>query len=166
MQRIDGGRDAAPLVIVDYAHTAGALEAALASMRAHANGRVFCVFGCGGDRDRGKRALMGAAAGAADRVWLTDDNPRGETPADIVAEIRGGLPAAWREGEQFVIEHRRARAIAAAIDAAGPDDVVLIAGKGHETTQQYGSHIYTFDDRDVATRVLGAKAGHLSPEAS
>ena len=166
MQRIDGGRDAAPLVIVDYAHTAGALEAALASVRAHANGRVFCVFGCGGDRDRGKRALMGAAAGAADRVWLTDDNPRGETPADIVAEIRGGLPAAWREGEQFVIEHRRARAIAAAIDAAGPDDVVLIAGKGHETTQQYGSHIYTFDDRDVATRVLGAKAGHLSPEAS
>ena len=170
MQRIDAPRDGAPLVIVDYAHTAGALEAALASVRAHANGRVFCVFGCGGDRDRGKRALMGTAAGAADRVWLTDDNPRGEAPADIVTEIRDGLPAAWREGEQFFVEHRRARAIAAAIDAAGPEDVVLIAGKGHETTQQYGSHIYTFDDRDVAARVLTAgataAARPVSPEAS
>ncbi len=161
MERIAGhdeaGLAAATLVVVDYAHTAGALEAALSSLRAHATGQVFCVFGCGGDRDRGKRALMGAAAGGADRVWLTDDNPRGETPADIVAEIRAGLPADWIEGSHFNIEHRRARAIAAAINAAGPADVVLIAGKGHETTQQYGSHIYPFDDRVSAAQALNAR---------
>ncbi|RJS92229.1 UDP-N-acetylmuramoyl-L-alanyl-D-glutamate--2,6-diaminopimelate ligase [Salinisphaera sp. Q1T1-3] len=155
MERIAGPRVEAPLVIVDYAHTAGALEAALEGVRAHARGRVHCVFGCGGDRDRGKRALMGTvAARLADYLWLTDDNPRGEAPEAIVAEITAGLPADWQAPSHYRIEHKRRRAIAAAIAAAGPGDVVLIAGKGHETTQQYGPHIYEFDDRVVAGRAL------------
>lgn len=157
MERIPAAGGQAPLVIVDYAHTAGALKAALAGARAHASNRLFCVFGCGGDRDRGKRALMGAAAAvSADRLWLTDDNPRSEDPAAIVAEIIAGLPAEWQPGTHYDVVHRRAEAIAAAVSAAGPGDVVLVAGKGHETTQRYGSHIYEFDDRVAARRALEA----------
>ncbi|MES1928298.1 UDP-N-acetylmuramoylalanyl-D-glutamate--2,6-diaminopimelate ligase [Salinisphaera dokdonensis CL-ES53] len=151
MQRIDARADQ-PLVVVDYAHTPGALTHALAAVRAHAEGRVFCVFGCGGDRDRGKRPLMGAAAEAADAVWLTDDNPRKEEPAAIVSEIRAGM----NEKANVTIEHDRRRAIAAAISAAGPGDVVLIAGKGHETTQQIGAEKRPFDDSIEARRALEA----------
>lgn len=151
MQRIDASADQ-PLVVVDYAHTPGALTHALEAVRAHADGRVLCVFGCGGDRDRGKRALMGAAAETADAVWLTDDNPRSEMPADIVRDIRAGMT----EKANVTIEHDRRRAIRAAIAAARPGDVVLIAGKGHETTQQVGADKRPFDDRTEARRALEA----------
>ncbi|GAB3680014.1 UDP-N-acetylmuramoyl-L-alanyl-D-glutamate--2,6-diaminopimelate ligase [Salinisphaera aquimarina] len=152
MQRIDARVDQ-PLVVVDFAHTPGALAQALGAVRAHAEGRVLCVFGCGGDRDRGKRALMGQAAVAgADAVWVTDDNPRSESPQAIVDEILAGI--ADRTAVQVV--HDRGRAIAAAIAAAGVGDVVLIAGKGHETTQQIGSERRPFDDRIEARRALEA----------
>ncbi|MBS64656.1 MAG: UDP-N-acetylmuramoyl-L-alanyl-D-glutamate--2,6-diaminopimelate ligase [Salinisphaera sp.] len=151
MQRVDT-RDDQPMVVVDYAHTPGALTHAIAAVREHAAGRVLCVFGCGGDRDTGKRPLMGAAAEAADAVWITDDNPRSEAPAAIVAAIMAGM-----QGDTPVtIEHDRAAAIANAIHAARPGDVVLIAGKGHETTQQIGETRRVFDDRVAAQDALEA----------
>ncbi|MES1940332.1 UDP-N-acetylmuramoylalanyl-D-glutamate--2,6-diaminopimelate ligase [Salinisphaera sp. T5B8] len=151
MQRVDW-RDDQPMVVVDFAHTPGALTQAIAAVRAHAQARVLCVFGCGGDRDTGKRPLMGAAAEAADRIWITDDNPRSEAPAVIANAIRAGMHA----DAPVTIEHDRAAAIAAAIQAAEPGDVVLIAGKGHETTQQTGDTRRPFDDRVVARTVLEA----------
>lgn len=147
------GPPARPLVVVDYAHTPGALEQALAAVCEHTNGRVHCVFGCGGERDPGKRPLMGAvAARHADAVWITDDNPRSEDPAAITDEIAAGLPA----GAPATVEHDRAAAIAQAIAAAGPQDAVLIAGKGHESTQQIGDERRHFDDREAARRILEA----------
>ncbi|MEY4069794.1 MAG: hypothetical protein RL721_408 [Candidatus Eisenbacteria bacterium] len=142
-------------VVVDYAHTPDALERALAACREHTGGRVLAVFGCGGDRDRGKRPLMGAvAARGADRVWVTNDNPRSEDPATIAAAIVGGAPTS---GFEVVLDRRAA--IAAAVAAAGPGDVVLIAGKGHETTQTVGAVVTPFDDRAVAREVLAGRAG-------
>jgi len=142
-----------PLVVVDYAHTPSALEAALRAVAEHAAARVLCVFGCGGDRDTGKRPLMGAAAARhADAIWLTDDNPRNEAPETIVNAVRAGIP----DGARVRVIHDRAAAIADAIASAGPGDVVLIAGKGHETTQQVGSARRAFDDRVVARDVLEA----------
>lgn len=142
-----------PLVVVDYAHTPGALEHALRAVCAHARGRVFCVFGCGGERDTGKRPLMAAAAANnADAVWVTDDNPRGEDPAKIVADILAGLS----DKALVTVEHDRAKAIAQAIDTAGPNDAVLIAGKGHETYQIIGNERREFDDRIAARSVLEA----------
>lgn len=145
-----------PGVVVDYAHNAGALETALAALRAHAAGRLWCVFGAGGERDRGKRPLMGAAAAAgADRVVVTDDNPRGEDPEAIVADIRAGMPA----GTDARVEHDRERALALALAEAGPDDLVLLAGKGHETTQTRGATATPWSDRDAARRALGLPPG-------
>lgn len=142
-----------PLVVVDYAHTPNALEQALQAVCAHAAGRVYCVFGCGGERDRGKRALMGAAAARhADALWLTDDNPRGEKPDAIVADILAGIAP----DVAYVVEHDRVSAISQAINAAQPGDVVLIAGKGHETWQQIGDCRREHDDRVAARRVLEA----------
>lgn len=141
-----------PLVIIDYAHTPQALSQALLACRAHTRGKLWCVFGCGGDRDRGKRALMGqTAAAVADRIVITDDNPRNEAPEAIAAAILEGVGA---HGETQVV-HRRAEAIGQAIASAGTDDIVLVAGKGHETTQQYGSVEYPFSDRDCAREALG-----------
>lgn len=141
-----------PGVVVDYAHNAGALENALAALRAHAAGRLWCVFGAGGERDRGKRPLMGAAAAAgADRIVITDDNPRGEDPGAIVADILAGVP----EGTDARVEHDRGRALALALAEAGPDDLVLLAGKGHETTQTRGNAATPWSDRDAARRALG-----------
>ncbi|MGB7756928.1 MAG: UDP-N-acetylmuramoyl-L-alanyl-D-glutamate--2,6-diaminopimelate ligase [Salinisphaera sp.] len=154
MERIDATDDQ-PLVIVDYAHTPGALEAALSALSAHVEGRLLCVFGCGGDRDRGKRSLMGAvAARHADRFWITDDNPRSEDPAAIVADVIDGIPEAVTAAARYEIVLSRGDAIAAAIGEAEPGDVVLIAGKGHETTQQYGDRILSFDDRVAARHAL------------
>ena len=155
LERVDAGQPF--LVVVDYAHTPDALERALSACREHGRGRVLVVFGCGGDRDRAKRPAMGrAAAAGSDRAWVTSDNPRSEDPAAIVAEIVSGAP----RGALTVQLDRRA-AIAEAIAAARPGDVVLVAGKGHETTQTIGERVLTFDDRVVALEALQAlRAGH------
>jgi len=134
-----------PLVVVDYAHTAGALEAVLASLREHCAGRLWCVFGAGGDRDRGKRPLMGAVAERlADEIVLTDDNPRTEDPQQIIEDICSGM----KQPAQVHIEHDRAHAITRALQEAGPADLVLIAGKGHETVQIIGTRAVPFSDRE------------------
>ncbi|MCW3847543.1 UDP-N-acetylmuramoyl-L-alanyl-D-glutamate--2,6-diaminopimelate ligase [Sphingomonas sp. LB-2] len=131
-------------VYVDYAHTPDALDAAIAALKPHVKGRLILAFGAGGDKDQGKRELMGqAAAAGADLVIVTDDNPRGEDPAAIRAMILKGVPGAQNIGD------RRA-AISAAVAAAGPDDIVLLAGKGHEQGQIVGDMILPFDDVSVA----------------
>ncbi len=139
-------------VVVDYAHTPDALERSLAAIREHVRGRLLLVFGCGGDRDRAKRPVMGRAARAgADEVWVTSDNPRGEDPAAIAEEILAGAGGA---GGPVHLELDRRAAIGLALAAARPGDAVLIAGKGHETTQSVGDRVLPFDDRDVARELL------------
>lgn len=143
LERAVIARSGAP-VYVDYAHTPDALEAAAAALRPHTRGRLILVFGAGGDRDQGKRPLMGAAAVTiADQVIVTDDNPRSEDPAMIRAAILVAAPGASE------VADRRA-AIATAIAASGADDVVLIAGKGHEQGQVVGAQVLPFDDVQVA----------------
>jgi UDP-N-acetylmuramoyl-L-alanyl-D-glutamate--2,6-diaminopimelate ligase len=140
-----------PLAIVDYAHTPDALEKALATVRQHCQGKVTCVFGCGGDRDPTKRPLMGAIAERlADRVIVTDDNPRTEDGDAIVADILNGM----RSAERVLIERDRAVAIERAIREAGPNDAVLIAGKGHEDYQIVGLVSRYFSDRDVVAAIM------------
>lgn len=144
---------AGPTAVVDYAHTPDALERALQSVREHCRGELWCVFGCGGDRDRGKRPQMGRIAEAgADRVIVTNDNPRSEPPAKIAADILAGMG-----GEPRVVLDRR-QAIAEALEAARPGDWVLVAGKGHETSQIIGGSINPFDDREVVAGCLGRAA--------
>ncbi|TDU26440.1 UDP-N-acetylmuramoylalanyl-D-glutamate--2,6-diaminopimelate ligase [Panacagrimonas perspica] len=157
--RIEGFRGATsgPLVVVDYAHTPKALEQILSAVRAHTRGRLVCVFGCGGDRDAGKRPLMGeVAARLADRAIVTDDNPRSESPASIAGQILAGVDASMRD--KLSVEHDRARAIRAAVAEATSGDVVLVAGKGHETTQTYGRDVREFSDRAFVAHLLGASA--------
>jgi UDP-N-acetylmuramoyl-L-alanyl-D-glutamate--2,6-diaminopimelate ligase len=150
MSRV-GGDGRAPLLVVDYAHTPDALEQALASLREHTSGRLTCVFGCGGDRDRGKRPQMAAIAErGADRVIVTDDNPRSENGDAIVVDIVAGFASR----RSVRIERDRARAIALALSDAQADDVILIAGKGHETYQLRGDQRLHFDDREEARRAL------------
>ncbi|MEM9027423.1 MAG: UDP-N-acetylmuramoyl-L-alanyl-D-glutamate--2,6-diaminopimelate ligase [Pseudomonadota bacterium] len=144
---IVGQRDGA-LIVVDYAHKPDALAAALAALRPFVTGRLVCVFGCGGDRDKAKRPLMGRiAAQAADVAIVTDDNPRGEIPAAIRAEILAAAPGAREVGD-------RRDAIATAITAARQGDVILIAGKGHETGQIVGEDVLPFSDHEEARRHL------------
>ena len=153
MERVAVGADpqALPAVVVDYAHTPDGLENALAACRPFTGGQLVCVFGCGGDRDRTKRPQMGAiAARLADQVVVTSDNPRTEDPAQILADVVAGIPA----GTALVVEADRARAIAAAIAAAAPTDLVLIAGKGHEDYQILGTTKIHFDDREEAEKAL------------
>ncbi|MDR3415677.1 MAG: UDP-N-acetylmuramoyl-L-alanyl-D-glutamate--2,6-diaminopimelate ligase [Nevskia sp.] len=151
-----------PLVVVDYAHTPQALGQILQALRPHTAGRLWCVFGCGGDRDRGKRPLMGqAAAQLADRLIVTDDNPRSEDPAAIAAEILTGIPDAARQ--QLTVEHDRARAIERAVSAASAQDVVLVAGKGHEDYQLYGQERRRFSDREFVGGLLGVAAAGQQP---
>ncbi|MEK6805921.1 MAG: UDP-N-acetylmuramoyl-L-alanyl-D-glutamate--2,6-diaminopimelate ligase [Pseudomonadota bacterium] len=154
--RIEGfhGPSAKPLLVVDYAHTPQALEQILKAVRAHCSGKLWVVFGCGGDRDRGKRPLMGAAAAQyADVVIVTDDNPRSEKPEAIVAEILGGITA--RSSMRVV--HNRYEAVRTATREAQAGDVVVIAGKGHETTQTYGTDARPFSDRELAAELVGAQ---------
>ncbi|HEX2494714.1 MAG TPA: UDP-N-acetylmuramoyl-L-alanyl-D-glutamate--2,6-diaminopimelate ligase, partial [Steroidobacter sp.] len=140
-----------PLAIVDYAHTPDALEKALTAARAHCAGQLICVFGCGGERDPGKRPLMGAIAERfADRVIVTDDNPRGEDGDRIVADILCGLAHPQRAR----VERDRASAIASAIQQASSGDAVLIAGKGHEDYQVVGAQLRRFSDREIALAAL------------
>ncbi|MBB1473756.1 UDP-N-acetylmuramoyl-L-alanyl-D-glutamate--2,6-diaminopimelate ligase [Luteimonas sp. MC1782] len=150
-----GGSAGQPLVVVDYAHTPDALQQALASLRAHASGRIACVFGCGGERDRGKRPQMAAIAEAgAEIVFVTDDNPRNEDGDVIVKEILAGL----RNPAAATVLRDRAAAITRAVGAAGEGDIVLVAGKGHEPCQEIAGVRHPFDDSDVARRALEARA--------
>jgi UDP-N-acetylmuramoyl-L-alanyl-D-glutamate--2,6-diaminopimelate ligase len=136
------------LVVVDYAHKPEALAAALAGVRPFVSGKLVCVFGCGGDRDRGKRPVMGQIAQEkADEVIVTDDNPRSEDPAAIRAEILAGCPDAREIGD-------RRQAIEGAVSNIRPGDVVLIAGKGHETGQIVGGQVLEFSDHDVASSAI------------
>jgi UDP-N-acetylmuramoyl-L-alanyl-D-glutamate--2,6-diaminopimelate ligase len=152
---IDQGQPFA--VVVDYAHTPDSLDNVLAQARrlaSYSSGRVLCVFGCGGDRDRGKRPLMGAAAArGADVVIVTSDNPRSENPKSIIAQILEGVEAQRASGADAVLADR-AEAIAAACALARPGDVVAICGKGHETGQEFSDVTIPFDDRVVARAVL------------
>ena len=153
MQRLGG--EAAPLVVVDYAHTPDALDKVLTALRSAVVGRgeLVCVFGCGGDRDRGKRPEMGrVAARLADRVIVTSDNPRSEDPGAIASEIVHGIRDTGNR--RYAVELDRASAIAAAIGEAKVGDVVLLAGKGHEPYQEYAGVRHPFVDADHAARAL------------
>ncbi len=141
-----GGSAGQPLVIVDYAHTPDALQQVLEALRPHCRGKLWCLFGCGGDRDRGKRPQMGGvAAKLADQVVVTDDNPRTEAPQQIVQDILAGIPA---RGHVSVIEGRH-EAVLATISKAAADDIVLLAGKGHEDYQVVGQKRLPYDERQV-----------------
>ncbi|MBV8773038.1 MAG: UDP-N-acetylmuramoyl-L-alanyl-D-glutamate--2,6-diaminopimelate ligase, partial [Deltaproteobacteria bacterium] len=152
-------------VLVDYAHKPDALSAVLDTLRGLRPRRLICVFGCGGDRDRGKRPIMGKIAGTlADVAVLTSDNPRTEPPLTIIAEVEAGLAVSTlpkvdehmaRISAGYVVEPDRRAAIALALRIAGPGDIVLIAGKGHEDYQLVGSQRLNFDDRVVVQELLG-----------
>lgn len=149
MEKVPGDRPF--LVLVDYAHTPDGLERALRAARGFTAGRLWVVFGCGGDRDRGKRPEMGMVASTlADHVIVTSDNPRTEDPAIILDEILAGVPS----GAPVERELDRARAIASAVERAEAGDTVLIAGKGHETVQIVGREERPFDDRQVAAAAM------------
>ena len=155
LERLGGG--AAPLVVIDYAHTPDALEKALTALRptVAAGHKLVCVFGCGGDRDPGKRPLMGhAAAKLADQVVVTSDNPRGEDPHAIIEQVLAGIP----QGRAEAIEDRQV-AIFSAVHHARAGDVVLLAGKGHETYQEIAGVRHPFNDREVAGAALAEWEG-------
>jgi len=140
-------------VVIDYAHTPDALEKALLSVREHCAGELWCVFGCGGDRDQAKRPVMGAAAEKhADQLIVTNDNPRSESPSVIAEQIVTGI----KGSHQVILD--RAEAIAAAISQASSTDWVVIAGKGHESTQQIGQDYLPFSDREQVSKILGVAA--------
>ena len=150
---VDGADDVS--VLVDYAHTPDALRAALAAARPYCRGKLWCVFGCGGDRDTGKRAPMGRIASEmADHAIATSDNPRSEDPQKIIDDILEGAAS------NIEVEVDRAAAIARAVQAAAPGDIVLIAGKGHEDYQIIGAERIHFCDREQAAKALKARAGH------
>jgi UDP-N-acetylmuramoyl-L-alanyl-D-glutamate--2,6-diaminopimelate ligase len=152
MERVPGPVD----LFVDYAHTPDALEKAILTVRTLATGRVLVVFGAGGDRDRSKRPLLGSAASAADLVFVTSDNPRSEDPQQIISDVLVGLN---RDHCDVYVEPDRATAIALAVAAAEPGDVILIAGKGHETTQIIGDQVVPFDDRLAAATAIHERFG-------
>ena len=157
MQQV-GGQDA-PMVVIDYAHTPDALQKTLDALRQVAkdrNGQLWCVFGCGGDRDPGKRPQMGAIAQSADHVLVTSDNPRSEDPAAIIEQIVAGMDAA-RPNSRFLAIPDRAAAILSAIKHAGKPDVILLAGKGHEPYQEIKGRKMPFSDADHAALALAAR---------
>jgi len=158
------GNAGEPLVAVDYAHTPDALEQALVALRPLAQqreGALWCIFGCGGDRDASKRPLMGAiAAKCADRVVVTSDNPRSEKPEAIIAQILLGLP----QTDMVSVQADRAQAIARTLAAVADQDVVLLAGKGHEATQEVAGSKLPFSDRAHAEQALQARrSGGVRP---
>lgn len=166
MERVDAGQEF--LALVDYAHKPDAVEAVLSALRPATPGRLIVVLGAGGERDAGKRPLMGAVAGRlADLLVITDDNPRGEDPASIRAAVlegvrgnAGGAPAGGGPGgaAEVVEVGDRATAIATAVAAAGSGDTVVVAGKGHETGQEISGEVHPFDDRDVLRAALAARS--------
>ena len=140
-----------PMMVVDYAHTPDALEKALQALRVHCNGKLWCLVGCGGDRDRGKRPMMaGIAERLADRVILTDDNPRSEDPAQIMADMLAGL----KQPEPATVIHDRATACEWALTQACADDIVLVAGKGHEDYQILADRTIHYSDRETVQALL------------
>jgi UDP-N-acetylmuramoyl-L-alanyl-D-glutamate--2,6-diaminopimelate ligase len=152
MQRVSAPGQ--PQVVIDYAHTPEALHAAIEALRPFCPKTLRVVFGAGGDRDPTKRPRMGAAAAAADALTITNDNPRSEPPAAIAQAILDGVPPARRAA--VTVELDRAAAIRLAITHAHPDDLILIAGKGHEDYQIIGDQRTRFDDRDAAADALRA----------
>jgi UDP-N-acetylmuramoyl-L-alanyl-D-glutamate--2,6-diaminopimelate ligase len=153
-------RDNGAAVFVDYAHTPDAVQTALRALRPHVMGRLIVALGAGGDRDRGKRPLMGrAAAENADVVYVTDDNPRTEDPATIRAAVLEGARIDNGPGVHEVGD--RAEAILRAVDALGPGDALLIAGKGHESGQVIGTDVYPFDDAEQASVAVAALDGKI-----
>ncbi|GAB3455755.1 UDP-N-acetylmuramoyl-L-alanyl-D-glutamate--2,6-diaminopimelate ligase [Massilia terrae] len=161
MQQL-GGQDA-PMVVIDYAHTPDALEKTLEALRQVATdrgGQLWCVFGCGGDRDPGKRPQMGAISQAADRVLVTSDNPRSEEPGAIIAQIVAGMDANRPDTDYQAIEDRAA-AILLAVKQAGKQDVILVAGKGHEPYQEIKGRKMPFSDADHAALALTARVTML-----
>jgi len=151
-----------PRVVVDYAHTPDALNRALAALRPETQGQLWVVFGCGGDRDRGKRALMGSAAQrGADRLVVTSDNPRSESPELIVDDIFAGLELAAGVSDAVTRIVDRRQAIHYAITSAGEADTVLVAGKGHEDYQEVQGVRMAFSDSDVALSALADHPGAL-----
>jgi UDP-N-acetylmuramoyl-L-alanyl-D-glutamate--2,6-diaminopimelate ligase len=163
-ESVDAGQPFA--VIVDYAHTPDSLDNVLNAAKrvaASADGRVIVAFGCGGDRDRGKRPLMGiVAAKIADYVIVTSDNPRSEDPDAIVGQIIEGVVTERTDGPDATLVDRRA-AIARALEEARPNDIVVIAGKGHETGQEFADHTIPFDDRIVARELLKERGWEAGP---
>jgi UDP-N-acetylmuramoyl-L-alanyl-D-glutamate--2,6-diaminopimelate ligase len=154
MEVLKTGAGNKPTAVIDYAHTPDALAKALGAAREHCAGALWCVFGCGGDRDVGKRSIMGAIADElADEIIVTDDNPRSENPEAITQAIVSGI-----KSRQVRVIHDRGEAIATALKEARPIDLVLIAGKGHEDYQIYGETRRSFSDRGEALRYLGAAA--------
>lgn len=148
MQQCGGGK--LPLVVVDYAHTPDALEKVLMTLREQAPGQLICLFGCGGERDTGKRPLMGSVAAAlADKIIVTSDNPRSESPDAIITEVLQGM-----NGAVYQVQPDRAQAIKLAILSAQPGDIVLLAGKGHETYQEVAGVKQPFDDVEQARLAL------------
>jgi UDP-N-acetylmuramyl-tripeptide synthetase len=159
---VDAGQDYT--VIVDYAHTPDGLENVLSAVREFAPARVITVFGCGGDRDRTKRPLMGEVAGKySDYCILTSDNPRGEDPVRIIDEVVPGL-LQTTDSASFETQPDRKEAIARAIELAKTDDIVIIAGKGHETTQIFCDHTIPFDDREIARELIRRKTQHYGDD--
>jgi UDP-N-acetylmuramoyl-L-alanyl-D-glutamate--2,6-diaminopimelate ligase len=160
-QVVSGAKDEV-IVVVDYAHTDDALRNLLETARPLARGRLITVFGCGGDRDRTKRPLMGAVAGRlSDLVIVTSDNPRSEDPARIIEEIQRGITHdTRRDAGQLLAIVDRAAAIAKAVEVARPGDLVLVAGKGHEKYQAIGDRTLPFDDVAVAREALGRRRSH------
>ncbi len=165
LERVRAAHDGGVSVFVDYAHTPDALEKALASIKALTPGRTICVFGCGGDRDAGKRPIMGRAALAADHAVVTSDNPRHEDPLAIIEDIVRGMGGA-DDAQRFEVEPDRRRAIARAVELAAPGDSVLVAGKGHEDYQLVGDQVLPFDDRIVAAEELEKLFGPADAAAS
>jgi UDP-N-acetylmuramyl-tripeptide synthetase len=152
MQQFGGGN--LPLVVVDYAHTPDALEKVLSTLKEQAHGQLICVFGCGGNRDAGKRPLMGAVASKlANAVIVTSDNPRSEDPAAIISAVVSGMQG------KFSIEPDRTRAIQQAIQLAKQGDIVLVAGKGHENYQEIAGVKHPFDDALIAQAALKVREG-------
>jgi len=152
MEPVRGGDVA---VVVDYAHTPDSLTNALTALRETTSGKLSVVFGCGGDRDRGKRPLMGAvAARLADRIYVTDDNPRTESSRAIIEEIVAGIG-----GKAHAVVPDRRAAIERAVREADPGDAVLVAGKGHEAYQLVGRNVLPFDDAEVAREALARREG-------
>lgn len=146
-----------PTVVIDYAHTPDALQKAIQSVRAHVSDQLWCVFGCGGDRDKGKRPLMGeTAATLSDHVIITNDNPRSELPENIIDEIKAGIAKDFLN--RVTVIEDRAEAIARVVENASQNDWVLVAGKGHETTQHIGEQVLPFSDKQQVQRCLGVAA--------